>query len=43
MPPKPLPVPVDLYNNPEAVKNAKKQLLERRRPKFNYYSLLGGR
>ena len=34
---------VDLYNNPEAVKNAKKELLEWRRPKFNYYSLLGGR
>ena len=34
---------VDFYNNPEAVKNAKKELLERRRPKFNYYSLLGGR
>ncbi len=34
---------VDLYNNPEAVKNAKKELLERRGPKFNYYSLLGDR
>ncbi len=34
---------VDLYNNPEAVKNAKKELIERRGPKFNYYSLLGER
>ena len=34
---------VDLYNNPEAIRNAKKELLERRGPKFNYYSLLGER
>ncbi|MBC8346205.1 MAG: amidohydrolase [Candidatus Marinimicrobia bacterium] len=34
---------VDLYNNPEAVKNAKKELIERRGPTFNYYSLLGDR
>lgn len=31
---------VDLYNSPEAVKKAKKELLERRGPKFNYCSLL---
>ncbi len=34
---------VDLYNNPEAVKNAKKELIERRGQTFNYYSLLGDR
>ena len=34
---------IDLYNNPEAVNSAKKELLERRGPKFNYYSLLGER
>ena len=34
---------VDLYNNPEAVKNAKKELIERRGQTFNYYSLLGER
>jgi aminobenzoyl-glutamate utilization protein B len=34
---------VDLYNNPEAVKDAKKELIERRGLKFNYYSLLGDR
>ncbi len=34
---------VDIYSNPEAVKSAKKELLERRGPKFNYYSLLGER
>lgn len=33
----------DLYNDPEAIKNAKKELIERRGPKFNYYSLLGER
>ena len=34
---------VDLYNDPETIKNAKKELIERRGPKFNYYSLLGER
>ena len=34
---------VDLFNNPEAVKNAQKELIERRGPTFNYYSLLGDR
>ena len=34
---------VDLYNDPEAVKNAKKELIERRGQTFNYYSLLGDR
>jgi len=34
---------VDIYSNPEVVKNAKKELLERRGPNFNYYSLLGER
>jgi len=34
---------IDLYNNPEAIKNAKKELIERRGPTFNYYSLLGER
>ena len=34
---------VDIYSNPEAVESAKKELLERRGPKFNYYSLLGER
>lgn len=33
----------DLYNDPETVKNAKKELIERRGPTFNYYSLLGER
>ena len=33
----------DLYNNPETIKNSKKELIERRGPKFNYYSLLGER
>ena len=34
---------VDIYSNPEVVKSAKKELLERRGPNFNYYSLLGER
>lgn len=34
---------VDIYSNPEVVKSANKELLERRGPKFNYYSLLGER
>ena len=34
---------VDIYSNPEIVKSANKELLERRGPKFNYYSLLGER
>ena len=34
---------VDLYNDPETINNAKKELIERRGPKFNYYSLLGER
>ena len=34
---------VDIYSNPEIVKSAKKELLERRGPNFNYYSLLGER
>ena len=34
---------VDIYSNPEVVKSAKKELLERRGPNFNYYSLLGKR
>jgi len=34
---------VDLFNNPETVKNAQKELIERRGPTFNYYSLLGNR
>ena len=34
---------VDLYNDPETIKNANKELIERRGPKFNYYSLLGER
>ncbi len=34
---------VDLFNNPEAVKNAQKELIERRGPTFNYHSLLGDR
>ena len=34
---------VDIYANPEVVKSAKKELLERRGPNFNYYSLLGER
>ena len=33
----------DLYNDPETIKNAKKELIERRGPEFNYYSLLGER
>jgi len=33
----------DLYNDSESIKNAKKELIERRGPKFNYYSLLGKR
>jgi aminobenzoyl-glutamate utilization protein B len=33
----------DLYNDPETIKNAKKELIERRGPTFNYYSLLGER
>ena len=34
---------IDLYNDPTAIKNAKKELIERRGPKFNYYSMLGDR
>ena len=34
---------VDLYNDPETINNAKKELIELRGPKFNYYSLLGER
>ena len=34
---------IDLYNNPQVIINAKKELIERRGPKFNYYSLLGER
>ena len=34
---------IDLYNDPETVKNAKKELIERRGPGFNYYSMLGDR
>lgn len=34
---------IDLYNDPKAIKSAKKELIERRGPKFNYYSLLGER
>ena len=33
----------DIYNNPKIVKDAKKELIERRGPKFNYYSMLGDR
>tara|TARA_B100000965_G_scaffold158288_2_gene131931 strand:- start:1042 stop:2415 length:1374 start_codon:yes stop_codon:yes gene_type:complete len=34
---------IDLYNDPKTVKNAKKELIERRGPGFNYYSMLGDR
>ena len=34
---------VDLYNDPEAIISAKQELIERRGPKFNYYSMLGDR
>ena len=34
---------IDLYNDPRTVKNAKKELIERRGPGFNYYSMLGDR
>ena len=34
---------IDLYNDPRTVKNAKKELIERRGPGFNYYSMLGNR
>ncbi|MEC7621596.1 MAG: amidohydrolase [Candidatus Neomarinimicrobiota bacterium] len=34
---------IDLYNDPKTVKNAKKELIERRGPGFNYYSMLGNR
>ena len=33
----------DIYNNPKIAKDAKKELIERRGPKFNYYSMLGDR
>ena len=33
----------DIYNDPNIVKDAKKELIERRGPKFNYYSMLGDR
>ena len=32
-----------LVNDPNIVKDAKKELIERRGPKFNYYSMLGDR
>ena len=34
---------IDLYNDPKTVKNAKKELIERRGPGFNYYSMLSDR
>ena len=34
---------IDLYNDPKTVKNAKKEIIERRGPGFNYYSMLGDR
>ena len=34
---------IDLYDNPTTIKNAKTELIERRGPGFNYYSMLGDR
>ena len=34
---------VDIYENPKIVKDAKIELIERRGPNFNYYSMLGER
>ncbi|MFL3026217.1 MAG: amidohydrolase [Candidatus Neomarinimicrobiota bacterium] len=34
---------IDLYDNPATIKNAKMELIERRGPGFNYYSMLGDR
>ena len=34
---------VDIYENPGVVKDAKNELIERRGPNFNYYSMLGDR
>ena len=34
---------VDIYENPGVVKDAKNELIERRGPNFNYYSMLGER
>jgi len=34
---------IDLYENPTTIKEAKTELIERRGPGFNYYSMLGDR